>query len=61
MPLSGEASMMYGKTFEQRLEISERKSYENILEKRILGREKNMFKGCKAGAYSVQEVANKSH
>lgn len=57
----GEASMMYGKTFKQRLEISERKSYENILEKRILRREKNVFKGSEAGAYSVQEIANKSH
>lgn len=53
--------MMYGKTFEQRLEISERKSYENILEKKILRREKNVFKGSEAGAYSVQEIANKSH
>lgn len=34
--MSGEASMMYSKTSEQRFEISERNSYENVLEKRIL-------------------------
>lgn len=59
--MSGEASMMYSKTSEQRFEISERNSYENVLEKRILWREKNVFKGFEAGAYSVQEIENKSH
>lgn len=53
--------MMYAKTFEQRLEISERKNYENILEKRIPGRERNVFKGSEARAYFVQEIASKSH
>lgn len=47
-------------TFEQRPERNEGTSYKNIFEKKILRREKNVFKGAEAGAWQVQEIAKKS-
>lgn len=46
-------------TFEQRSDRNEGTKYKNIFEKRILGREKNAFKGSEAepGWFKKQQIS----